>query len=113
MKRVQFIDGSFLTADAIADGLLDLVATLGQRGAAGVVHVPSVNDSGQVITQDLVVGPASQIRAEPELSQFPEPDAAATLTTFHELGRATGVEIAHPEPASVVAGSTENWPDEL
>lgn len=112
MKRVQYVDGSFLTADAVADGLLTLVATLGQRGAADVVHVPTVDDSGQIITQDLVVGPSSQIRSEPELSQFPDPDAAVTLEHFDEITRCSGIEIARPEPAPATSSPTEFWPEQ-
>lgn len=112
MKRVQYVDGSFLTADAVADGLLSLVATLGQRGAADVVHVPTVDEFGHVVTQDLVIGPSSQIRSEPESSAFAEPDSAAALEHFDELARSSGIEIARPEPAASATSPTEFWPEQ-
>ena len=71
---MDYVDGSFVTSDAVADALLEMVAVLGHVEEALVVHIPSIEPDGSTVVIDLVVGPASQIKARAELIDVPEPD---------------------------------------
>ena len=110
MKRVSYVEGTFLTSDSVADALLDLVATVGRRASATVAHVPTVGANGEIVITDIVIGPASQIRSDPEDSQYPEPESLTALSDLAELRRTVGVSIARPDD------STPNppaWQDEV
>ena len=102
MKRVSYVEGTFLTSDSVADALLDLVATVGRRSTATVAHVPTVGLDGAIVITDIVIGPASQIRSDPEDSLFPEPESAAALNDLAELRRTVGVSIARPDDSMPV-----------
>ena len=70
---------TFLTADSVADALVDLAAALPR---AEIVEVPVLDDSGATQSARLVVGPNSHMIAIPTKSAYPEPnqdDAAEQL----------------------------------
>jgi hypothetical protein len=65
MKRIAYANGSFVTGDRISDALLDYAATLARAGQADRVTIPAVGTDDALRRFDLVVGPASQLIAEP------------------------------------------------
>ncbi len=65
MKRILYAGGSFLTGDGIADAVLDYAAELANAGKAAKLTVPALDLEQQPEFVSLVVGPSSQLLAEP------------------------------------------------
>lgn len=65
MKRILYAGGSFLTGDDIADAVLDYAAELANAGKAARLDVPALDLEQRPERVSLVVGPASQLLAEP------------------------------------------------
>ncbi len=65
MKRVLYAGGSFLTGDGIADALLDYAAELANAGKAAKVEVPALDLEQRPERVLLLIGPSSQLLAEP------------------------------------------------
>jgi hypothetical protein len=61
MKRVHYVNTSFLTDDRIADALMNYSSALAIVNTADVVRIPGVDDAGKVRAYELVVGPSSQL----------------------------------------------------
>jgi len=64
MQRVNYAGGVFVTSDEVADALLEYAAVLANADRAATLDVPSAGDDGPT-TVKILVGPASQIVAEP------------------------------------------------
>jgi hypothetical protein len=65
MKRILYAGGSFLTGDAIAHAVLDYAAELANAGKAAKLDVPALDLEQRREQVSLVVGPSSQMLAEP------------------------------------------------
>src|SRR3954462_14571630 len=65
VKRLRYAGGSFITGDRIADAVLAYAAELANAGKAVRLEVPALNLEQEPERVTLVVGPASQIFAEP------------------------------------------------
>lgn len=89
---------TFLTADSIADALVDLAAALPR---AEIVEVPIVDDRGAVQRARLVIGPTSHLIAVPEDSAFAAPKDDGTTEQLRR--RASLVRSPH----TAIATSTE------
>jgi len=114
MRRISFSGASFLTADRIADALVNLLVVLNTKNRSTVGLIPVVLVNGAVVTATLLLGPAHALIAIPEESLWPEPDAADTVTHLERLGQAASAEqtefsetIAIPD----YGWSDPDWPD--
>jgi len=87
VKRLLYAGGSFLTGDRIADAVLDYAAELANAGRAVRLDVPALDLEQHQEWVSMVVGPASQIFAEP-VSVGQEMEDETFLT---QLRRRTGV----------------------
>jgi hypothetical protein len=65
VKRILYAGGSFLTGDRIADAVLDYAAELANAGKAAKLDVPALDLEQRPERVSLLVGPSSQILAEP------------------------------------------------
>ena len=65
VKRLRYAGGSFVTGDRIADAVLAYAAELANAGKAVKLDVPALDLEQQRERVSIVVGPASQILAEP------------------------------------------------
>ena len=65
MKRILYAGGSFLTGDAIAHTVLEYAAELANAGKAAKIDVPALDLEQRPEQVSLVVGPSSQMLAEP------------------------------------------------
>lgn len=65
MKRILYAGGSFLTGDSIADAVLDYAAELANAGKAAKIDVPALDLEQRPERVLLVIGPSSQLMAEP------------------------------------------------
>ena len=70
--RIHYAGGSELTGTAIADAVMDLAEEMGRTGTAGTVEIPVRQPDGGIGRCRLLIGPASQIAAESEDSDFEE-----------------------------------------
>ena len=65
VKRILYAGGSFLTGDGIADAVLDYAAELANAGKAAKLDVPALDLEQRREQVSLVIGPSSQLMAEP------------------------------------------------
>jgi hypothetical protein len=65
MKRILYAGGSFLTGDDIADAVMDYAAELANAGKAAKLVVPALDLEQRPEFVSLVIGPSSQLMAEP------------------------------------------------
>jgi glycine/D-amino acid oxidase-like deaminating enzyme len=65
VKRLRYAGGSFVTGDRIADAVLAYAAELANAGKAVKLDVPAMDLEQQRERVSIVIGPASQIIAEP------------------------------------------------
>jgi hypothetical protein len=72
MMRIHYAGGSELTGTAIADAVMDLAEEFGRTGMAGTIEIPVRQPDGGIGRCRLLIGPASQIAAESEDSDFDE-----------------------------------------
>jgi hypothetical protein len=86
MMRVSFSNTSFLTSDAVAHSLLEFAAATARGSGSETVIVPAVTDEGALTEVEMVVGPASQMSAAPEATDFDEPE---TTEAIRAMDRAT------------------------
>jgi len=94
MRRVSYIGASFLTAAAVADALLPLVAALGISQTTETLAIPAVDTAGKPITVKLVIGPRSELISIPEESPGKVADTRSTLAYL----RARTQTLSQPEP---------------
>ena len=72
MMRIHYAGGSELTGTEIADAVMDLAEELGRAGTAVTVEIPVRQPDGTIGRCRLLIGPASQIAAESEGSDYEE-----------------------------------------
>lgn len=65
MKRILYAGGSFLTGDDIAEAVLDYAVALANAGKAAKVDVPALDLEQRPERVLMVIGPSSQLMAEP------------------------------------------------
>ena len=95
VKQITYAGATFVTGDAIAGALLDLVAELGSTVSTMNVEIPAYDGENPNVTMvDFVIGPSSEMVAIPVTSEHDEledGDAVAGLRA-----RAASLNIAHP-----------------
>jgi hypothetical protein len=65
MKRILYAGGSFITGDRIAETVLEYAAELANAGKAAKLDVPVLDLEQRPEHVSLVIGPSSQLLAEP------------------------------------------------
>jgi len=65
MMQIEYAGGSILTTDEVADAVLRYAAALAVAGGAVAVNVPGITVDGLPGTFKVLLGPSSQILAEP------------------------------------------------
>jgi hypothetical protein len=91
MMRVSYSNTSFLTSDAVAHSLLEFAAAIARSESAETVCIPAISERGELIEIEMVVGPASQMTAAPEASDFAEPEPTDAV---REMDAATAASRA-------------------
>lgn len=77
MYAVHYADETFLMGDEAVVALLDFAALIADVGQAQQLVIPVIEDDGEEGLRRAVVGPASQILAEPARVAYDEPDTRA------------------------------------
>ncbi len=65
VKRILYAGGFFLTGDRIAEAVLEYAAELANAGKAAKLDVPALDLEQRPELVSLVIGPSSQLLAEP------------------------------------------------
>jgi hypothetical protein len=65
VKELIYAGGRMIVSDDLAEALTDYAQALATRALSDVVDIPSVGEDGTVGVSRLLLGPASQIVAEP------------------------------------------------
>jgi hypothetical protein len=65
MRRIRYAGGTFLTGDREAEAILRYAAALANANRAAPLSVPGLDEDGHVDHYEILMGPASQIMAEP------------------------------------------------
>jgi hypothetical protein len=84
MKRVSYCGESFLTTDAAADALLELVGSLHLDHNSEMLELPAVSRSGDPILVQLVVGPGSELISIPSNIGSVEPDTRIAVSYLQD-----------------------------
>ena len=72
MYRLHYAGDSIVTGTEIARALLDYAQALAQAGTSSTVDVPTLNEDGSPGRPEILIGPASQLIADAEISGFDE-----------------------------------------
>jgi len=62
---VHYTGGTVLMADDVCEALIQYARVLAAAQASDVLVVPVVDDAGELVTAEFLVGPASQLLAVP------------------------------------------------
>lgn len=92
MKELSYADRHVVTADEIADGVLQYAKALASAHLADTVSMPAVGEDGTVSTVELLIGPSSQI------TSIPVPDQPVTIAveaTVNDLAHRTRLLRGH------------------
>jgi hypothetical protein len=84
MKRIAHLNGSLVTGDDVADGVLEYARQVVAAGASVTVSIPTLQADGSVAHHGLLIGPATQLEVspfegEPDGDRFPMPVFAALI----------------------------------
>lgn len=97
MDRITYAGETFLTGSAIAHALLDFAQALAQVGSSATVTIPTVSETGESVSSEVLVGPASQLITTEVSSDFDEPLDAALVERIRALAEEQRRgPIAHP-----------------
>ena len=83
MKRISFCGESFLTTDGAADALLRLVIAFPSGHDSELLKLPAVNNDGEEMVVQIIVGPGSELISVPEESTWREPDTLEAVAYLH------------------------------
>lgn len=72
MERIHYADDSLLTGTDIAQSLLRYASALARKGSSATVDIPIRREDGSVGHASFLLGPASQMVSEDEVSPFDE-----------------------------------------
>jgi hypothetical protein len=111
MMRVSYSNTSFLTSDAVARSLLEFAAAIARADGAETVCVPVVTADGELVEVEMVIGPASQMTAAPEASDFPEPEVTEAVLAMDRATAASRavVTVTAAEAVTPVAYSPDEF----
>jgi hypothetical protein len=110
MDRIHYAGDSILTGSAIAKALLEYAEALAKVGASATVDIPTREADGSLGRSSLLVGPASQLIADAEVSEYDEVIDDALVAYFDkEAARLRG----EGGPSHSVQANVPGWYDEL
>jgi nucleotide-binding universal stress UspA family protein len=102
MQRIFYSNDSLLTGSDIARALLEYAAALARSNGSETVNIPVRQPDGSTSRAMFLVGPASQLVAEDEESEFEELRDDIVVAKM----KAMTAELAAPRAVSAQAAST-------
>jgi hypothetical protein len=108
MERIHYASGSILTGTAIARALLDYAEALAEQNQSATVDIPTRNDDGSIGRANFLIGPASQIVSDTEISDSDELVDDELVASFVEsVRKLRHVSIVTPD-SNYTAESSED-----
>ena len=107
MKTIHYAGGEVLTSDTLADAIVDYASALARAGSSAELTIPVVLPDGSVSEASLLLGPASQLIAQPTLDPDGEVENAELVTEVERRTAALGPVKAIPTDAPAPAGLDE------
>jgi hypothetical protein len=99
VKELNYAGSKTIVSDQLADALTDYAQALAATGASDVIDIPSVGEDGTIGRSRLLLGPASQIIAEPvtvDASSVYDLDDADAIAELKRRIRNAGAQHALP-----------------
>jgi hypothetical protein len=105
VKELNYAGGKTIVSDELADALTDYAQVLAANGDSGVIDIPAVGEDGTVGMSRLLLGPASQIIAEPITVDPLDLDDSEVIAELIARTRAAGTQHALPmDPDETMSG---------
>jgi cytosine/adenosine deaminase-related metal-dependent hydrolase len=104
MKYVVYGENKVMTGDAIADAVIAYAAALGENGTTDIVAIPTCAADGQAIDVEVLLGPASQVMAEPAPDDELEPEDGTLIAEIERRTAEVG-STRFTAPASSYSGA--------
>ena len=104
MDQIKYAGNALVTGSEIAHAVLAYAQALASTGESATITIPVLHDDGSVVTAELLIGPASQLIAEPYESSAPEVEDAETVNGLNVA--AARLQTPHPvaeEPQDLAA----------
>jgi hypothetical protein len=96
MKTIHYAGGEVLTSDEVADAVVDYAAALAKAGSSAELTIPVVLADGTTSEASMLLGPASQLVAQPAVNPDGELDDDTLVTRIVTLTAALGPARAQP-----------------
>jgi hypothetical protein len=100
MHRIYYAGDSILTGSEISHALLEYAQMLAKAATAATFEIPTREDDGSVGHATLLLGPASQLIADAEESEY---DELVDEPLVDRLKRLTGSLQHPPGPSAMMA----------
>lgn len=113
MKRIHYAAREFLTGDRIAEAVMEYATALARRTRADRFDIPVMSE-GRVGRVEMVLGPASQIMAEPVEDTREDPvddELISELEQRTELLR--GPRAVPTTDGAAAAAESTDFPDDM
>lgn len=100
MERIHYAGDSVLTGTEISVALLEYARALGANVMSDTIEIPAIDDEGNRVTSRFLIGPASQLVADSEITDFAEVTDVALVAELRRKTRALNHARPQSEPAS-------------
>ena len=100
MDQIRYAGNTLLTGTDIAHAVLAYAQALASNGDSATIAIPVQHDDGSVVKAEILIGPASQLIAEPYETSRPELEDADTLSRLSEA--TAKLQTPHPTPEAAV-----------
>lgn len=106
MHKIAYTGTVFYTGDRIAAALLEYAAALARADSAATVSIPARTSVGDLVTLEVLLGPASQLASEPAgdmgWPEIVDDDILADIERH-------SVELAPPRPTFDQPYQDDEW----
>jgi len=103
MKTIHYAGGEVLTSDNLADAVVDYAAALAKAGSSAELTIPVVLSDGSTSEASMLLGPASQLVAQPAVDPDGELEDDALVGDISKLTTALGPSRVEPSDAPAEA----------
>lgn len=111
MDKITYAGESFLTGSAIAHALMDYAQALAQVAGSAMVEFPALDDAGEPVRSEILLGPASQILSTTVSTDREEVEDADLVARLARAADELRRDSPAPMPGQIVSPLGEDWPD--
>jgi len=100
MERIHYAGNDVLTGTSISVALLEYARALGANDKSDTIEIPAIDDEGNRVTSRFLIGPASQLVADSEVSEYEEIEDEQLVAELRRKTAALNRPGARTEPAT-------------